>query len=160
MQFLLVNAANGQVDQQEFRVIVPDAISIRSPGDALISHNLTFGNQVFPEQVWTAFTSNVDGANVTFLFNRFIHENFGFFRRNARVDLRIVDSDPLANWVVNVPSDQTTGFFNAPDRSVSAESFGSGSAELGLTITFIEFNPFFLAAGRYSMTVVGQITNK
>ena len=147
-------------DAQVFRVIVNEAISLRSPGDALISHDRTNSDQVFPEQSWTAYTTNMNGATVDFTFGKFIHESFRFFRRNARVDLRVINSDPLANWVTTVGSAQTTGFFGNPLATVSAESFGSGAGELGLTVSFLEFNPNFLAGGNYTTTVVGQITNK
>ena len=147
-------------DKQQFRVIVRDAISLHSPGDVVISHDRTNTNQVFPEQSWTAYTTNMNGASVDFTFGKFIHENFRFFRRNARVDLRVINSDPLANWLVTVGSAQTTGYFGNTLVTVSAESFGSGAGELGLTMSYLEFNPGFLAGGNYISTVVGQITNK
>ncbi len=157
--FLSCGQANAQ-DAQGFRVTVNEAISLHSPGDALISHNRTNSDQVFPEQTWTAYTTNLDGATVDLTFGKFIHENFAFFRRNSRVDLRVISSDPLANWVTTVNSARTFGYFGNPTVAVSAESFGSGAGELGLTVSFLEFNSFFLAAGHYNMTVVGQITNK
>jgi hypothetical protein len=153
----------GQADAQDsqvFRVTVNEAISLHSPGDALISHDRTNSDQVFPEQSWIAYTTNMNGATVDLTFGKFIHENFAFFRRNARVDLRVINSDPLANWVTTVSSAQTTGFFGNTLVAVSAESFGSGAGELGLTVSFLEFNPNFLAAGNYTMIVFGQITNK
>lgn len=147
-------------DAQDFVVTVGEAISLHSPGDSLISHDQTNSDQVFPEQSWIAFTTNMNGATVDLTFGKFIHEDFAFFRRNARVDLRVVSSDPLANWVTTVSSAQTTGYFGNTLVAVSAESFGAGAGELGLSVSFLEFNPNFLAGGHYNMTVVGQITNK
>ena len=157
--FLSFGQANAQ-DVQVFRVTVNEAISLRSPGDALISHDRTNNDQVFPEQTWTAYTTNMSGATVDLTFRKFRHENFPIFRRNARVDLRVISSDPLANWVTNVGSAQTIGYFGNNPVTVSAESFGSGAGELGLTVSFLEFNPNFLPGGHYNMTIVGQITNK
>ncbi len=153
-----------QVQAQDFQqlvVSVPEGISIRSPGDVVISHDLTTNEQVFPDQVWDVFTSNQAGANVNFTIGRFVHESFRFFRRNARIQLRVVDSDGTANWTTIEDDDQTAGFFfGQSTASVSAESFGAGAGRLGIRVSFLELNVQFIAAGRYTATVVGQITNK
>lgn len=153
-------AASEAQDSQEFVLTVPDAISIRSPGDVVISHDRSNNNQVFPDQIWDVYTTNQTGATVTLSMDRFVHENFFFFRRNARIRLRVVDSDASANWTTIVDDDRTTGFFGPSTATVSAESFGAGAGRLGIRVSFLEFNGQFLAGGNYISTVVGQITNK
>jgi hypothetical protein len=154
--------ANAQaVDSQFFRVTVNEAISLHSPGDVLISHDSTDDDQVFPEQAWSAFTTNTSGATVDFTIGKFIHERFGFFRRNAQINLRVVSSAGDSNWTPIISSDATTGyFFGQQTATVTAESFAPGEGMLGITVSFIEFNNRFLAAGRYNATVTGTISNK
>ncbi|QEG21458.1 hypothetical protein [Mariniblastus fucicola] len=159
---ILCQQANGQTSASQFyRVTVNEGISLHSPGDVLISHDLTDNNQVFPEQPWVAYTSNMNGASVDFTIGKFIHEDYTFFRRNSIINLRVIDSSPSANWTATVPNGQTSGyFFGNQTATVSAESDGSGEGILGITVSFDEFYYRFLASGRYNATVVGTITNK
>lgn len=146
---------------QFYRMTVNEGISLHSPGDVVISHNQTNSDQVFPEQPWTAYTSSMAGATVDFTIGKFIHEDFGFFRRNAIINLRVISFSGSSNWTTTVANDQTTGyFFGSQAATVSAESFAAGEGILGITVAFDEFNANFLAAGRYNATVVGTISNK
>lgn len=161
--FVLVSLASAQVqDSQQFSVIVPEGISLRAPGGVVISHDLETPDEVFPIQVWEAFTTNTAGANVTMTIGRFLHQDFIFFRANSSIVLNVVETAPAANWTTIVNQDQTSGFFGTfnSTATVSAESFGPGSGRLGVTVSFI--GPIFnvVAAGDYVATVVGQITNK
>ena len=160
---LLGNSVLLGQDAQTYQMAIPDGISLVSPGDVVISHDLTSTNQVFPDQVWQAYTSNLSGAQVEFSMGRFIHEDISFYRRNARIQLRVLASDPDANWRVTRGSARTRGFFGGGSRgtaTVTAESFGPGAGQLSIRVTFIERNFLFLAAGNYNSTVVGTITNK
>ena len=147
---------------QFYTVSVADGISITAPGGVVIAHDLTLSNQVFPEQTWTAYTTNTAGATVSLTLTKFQHQTFSFFNHNSRIRLRIAQSDPTANWVTIVDRDRTFGgFFSSGDTAVvSAESFGPGAGELGITVSFLQGGLGFVISGSYVATLTGTITNK
>ena len=135
--FLFVQLANGQQqDNQQFLVVVPEGISLRAPGGVVIAHDLETPDEVFPPQVWEAYTTNTAGANVTMTIGRFLHQDFFIFRANSSIVLNVIESAPVANWTTIVGQDETTGFFGAANSTatVSAESFGPGSGRLSITV--------------------------
>ena len=147
---------------QFYTVTVREGISITAPGGTVISHDLTPTNQVFPEQIWNAYTTNSAGATVSLTITKFQHQTFTFFNHNTRIDLRIAASDSTANWTTIVDRDRTFGgFFSSGDTAtVSAESFGPGAGELGITVRFLQGGLGFVISGSYVATLTGTITNK
>ena len=145
---------------QIYTVTVLSTMSIVAPAPAVLVHDTSDNDQVFPVQNWIAHTTGLVGANVTLVAQTpFINALDGDFQRDAKLDLAITSSDSTAGWAVTVDSDQTDYLSESNTATVSAASSGPGLGQLGLTVTFVETGYSSLAAGAYLMTVAGTIAS-
>jgi len=145
-------------DTQTYILTVNSLVSIDARQDPIsITHDGNDTNQAFPRQTWDAFCNTAAGATVTFTSQSAFVNTVGgsTFTREAQLDLAL-GTNVDAGWAVTVASDSTTP---ADDNAVvSAASNASGSAELDLTVTFLDTDYSQLPAGTYTMTVEGLIT--
>ena len=145
--------------QQTFEVTVLNSVALIAPPAAAITHDTSDNDQVFPVQNWIAQTTGLTGANVTLeAQGPFVNVLDANFQRDIRMDLAITSTDPLANWTVTSPTDQTAYASGVQTATVAAQSSGAGLGQLGLTVTFVETDFSSLGAGAYVTTVEGTIT--
>jgi hypothetical protein len=147
-------------DAQRYRVRVPfRLIVISGAPDISIVHDQTDNDQVFPPQPWFVRGTWPFGVTVTLATSQaFTHTAAPTFKRDARLDLEIVDTQGFATWTLDVPSDRTNYATGDEQAVVQASSNFLGRAELALTVTFLTVQYADLAAGNYELTVVGTAT--
>ena len=149
-------AQSTATDSQMFTVVVGDAISITSPADISINHNMADSNQPFAPQTWNVYTSNPTGADVALSMGRFINTSNAAYFREGSLGVAVLGSDATAAWTVGTASDDTSATGTA---AVDASSNGPGAGQLGISVVFIETDASTLASGDYVATVTGTITN-
>jgi hypothetical protein len=147
-------------DSQRYRVQVPfRLIVISGSPDVSIIHDQTDNDQVFPPQPWFVRGTWPFGVTVTLATTQaFTHTTATTLKRDARLDLRIVNTQGFGRWRVNVPTDRTNYAAGDERAVVQASSNFFGRAELALTVTFLTVQYADLAAGNYELTVVGTAT--
>ncbi|TWU03283.1 hypothetical protein [Neorhodopirellula pilleata] len=145
--------------RQRFRVAVPSNISIVAPDEAVITHDETNSNQVFPAQRWSVVGNTMSGVSVSFSTpTPFIHVDNPSYKRDARLGLVISSSSGPGGWVVTQPFDMTDYASNDNSATVTARSNATGAASFGLSVTFVTGTYGSFPAGIYETTVVGTIT--
>jgi hypothetical protein len=151
------SAANSA--SQNFKVVVPQSISITAPAAVSLTHDETDNPQAFQPQPWVVRGNSLSGVNVTFATSApFTHATDSTFKRDAKLNLALGTVQGPATWTVDVNNDQTDYINNDNAALVSATSNGVGRATFNLSVTFVteEFGVF--AAGDYLTTVVGTVT--
>lgn len=152
--------ANAQFSaRQRFRVAVPSNISIVAPNEALITHDQSDANQVFPAQRWSVVGNTLSGVSVSFTTPApFTHIENPSYQRDARLGLVVSSSAGPGGWTVTQSYDMTDYAGGDPSATVSARSNGTASAAFGLSVTFVTGTYGSFPAGIYETTVVGTIT--
>jgi hypothetical protein len=151
-------ALAGTTADQTFTVVVPQNISITSPGAVSLTHDQTDNPQAFPAQQWVVRGNLKNGVNVVFATgSAFVHSTDSTFKRNAKLDLALGTTQGPATWTVGVASDTTNYASNDGVAQVSASSNGVGRANMNLTVTFVTEDYSAFAAGDYATTVTGTV---
>lgn len=147
-------------DQQRFRVRAPfRLIVISGAPDVSIVHDQTDNDQVFPPQPWFVRGTWPFGVTVTLATSQaFTHTTAPTYKRDARLDVQIVDTQGFAQWSVDVPTGRTRYALGDEQAVVQVSSNFLGRAELALTVTFLTVQFADVAAGNYELTVVGTAT--
>lgn len=146
---------------QNFKVVVPDSISITAPAAVSITHDQTDNPQAFPAQSWAVKGNLKGGVTVSFATaSPFVHSTDSSFKRNAKLNLALNNKQGPATWTVDVNQDQTDYVGNDPVAQVTANSNGVGRANFDLTVTFVTEDFSLFAAGDYITTVTGTISAK
>lgn len=128
------------------------------PAESLV-HNRGNAPQVFPEVVWQLYTGiDSGGYTAQWTCEPFIHASKSTLKADAKLAIRVIGSDGFADWRATVPSDQTAYASGDQTAAVAAQSVAVGDGQVGLTVTFLNDNYSTLAAGSYTVTVVGTIT--
>lgn len=135
------------------------AQSIEAPPAQSLTHDRSDAPQVFPEVVWQLY-SGIDSGGYTaqWTCEPFSHSTQNTLKADAKLAIRVVASDGSANWTATVPSDQTAYATGDQSAAVAAQSVAVGDGQVGLTVTFVDNDYSRLAAGDYTITVVGTIT--
>lgn len=150
--------AQGTTDSQQYSVAVDPLVSISAVNATVsINHDTNDTNQVFPSQLWNAFCNNSAGATVTFTTASAFQNVVGAttYTRHATLDLAL-GANVDAGWAIDTATATTSA--GNETVSVGASTSGPGSAELSLTVTFLDTDYSTLPSGTYAMTVDGLIT--
>lgn len=128
------------------------------PAESLV-HDRGDAPQVFPEVVWQLYTGiDSGGYTAQWTCEPFTHTSKGTLKADAKLAIRVIGSDGFADWTATVPSDQTAYASGDNTAAVAAQSVAVGDGQVGLTVTFLNDDYSTLAAGSYTVTVVGTIT--
>ena len=135
------------------------AQSMTVPGQQSLVHDRANTPQVFPEVIWQLHSSIDSGGYTTqWQCGPFVHSVHGALRADAKLAIRVVASEGFADWAATVPSDQTALGSGDETAAVAAQSIAIGDGHVGLTVSFLNDDYSRLAAGNYTVTVVGTIT--
>ena len=147
-------------DSQNFIVAVPGNVQIIAPADALIVHDQTDNDQVFPVQQWDVRGNVLTGVTATFqVAQPFIHSIDPTLMRDAELDVAIGSTIGPAVWSVGGTGNDVTDYINGDnDASVSVNSTFVGHALIDLTVTFRTVAFAQVMAGSYDTTVIGTVT--
>ena len=159
MLFGVVPRATAQ--QQSFRIRVPVSAVIEAPSSAVqIVHDESDADQSFPPQYWSVRGTYAAGMRVSFSTQHaFTHTENTDFRRDAKIQLAIKETDGPGMWNIDQSEDSTQYRSNDELAIVSASSNGIGRAKLAITVSFLteEFGDFL--PGDYQTQVVGTVTS-
>ena len=130
---------------------------IVSPADLSITHNLSDGDQAFPETVWSVNNpSSVFGARATISCQQFGHVVLLLKTAEARLGVRVVSASGTSGVAVPIATSQTNGSLTSAAVVVTLPR--SSSAQIGLSTTMVG-RPFnTMATGTYRTTVTGTLT--
>jgi hypothetical protein len=136
-------------------------VGINSTGAAKVQlqHNGRPESQAFPESRWIIQAAEgFQGATVLFSCGPFLHSQQQELEVDSQLALRVLQSSRRAEWRVAAASDRTDVRRHDRRATVTAVSRNSGSAQLGLTVGFLDQGGELLE-GDYVITVVGTITS-
>ena len=146
--------------RQSFVVRVPARVSIQAPPAGATADLPPDETQVqVSQQVWAISANSHSGATVQFATEQsFHHLDDDSIRRDAQLNVSIVSQSQPGAW--NVTQSQAVTAHQVGDESatVQVRSARSGSAEIGLTVTFLQGDALSTPGGDYVTTVVGTIT--
>lgn len=147
-------------DRQTFLVSVPARLKIVAPAiDPVEQGEPVDGVIRFERQVWQVGANTHAGAVIVFQTEgAFQFVGDPTVQRDARLDLSVVSHQGPGQWIVTRASDATNYRQGADQAQVAVRSNQSGSAEIGLSVTFLADDEANLPGGDYVTTVVGTIT--
>ena len=146
--------------RQSFLVSVAPRVSIKAPPAGATADLPLDQTQVqFSPQVWNVSANSLSGATVQFATEHSFHNlRDDSIRRDAQLNVSIVSQSPTGAWTVT-QSQATTAYQTGHESaSVQVRSAHPGSAEIGLTVTFLQGDALSTPGGDYVTTVVGTIT--
>lgn len=140
-------------------VAQPPLLNATGPKIQTIEHSGLNEPQVFPEVRWIIVNpQGRRGAVVEMSCAAFANTLDASLRVDARLDLRVIRSNQDADWTVVAPSDQTDiaqGYDTAHIVGMSTER---GNGQLGIVVTFVNYDFTQLTTGEYETVLVGTIT--
>jgi hypothetical protein len=77
---------------------------------------------------------------------------------DTRLDLRVIQSVDRADWTVATQTDQSDMAQGEEFAHTFAVSRDRGNGQLGIVVTFVNFDFTQLTTGEYETTLVGTIT--
>ncbi len=146
--------------RQAFHVHVPPRLSIKAPPMEAHAVLLPGEAQVaLAQQTWNVTSNATSGATVQFSTERCFHHVFDSrIRRDAQLDVKILDESRPGVWVVTQPNSVTHYDSGIEEASVQVVSSNSGTVSLGVTVTFLQGDSYSTPDGDYETTIVGTIT--
>jgi spore coat protein U-like protein len=144
----------GQTEQQKFTVNVAEGIAVTTPPQPEINIELTPGFDAFPVQLWNVRSNSVAGAVVEFATSgAFAHETMTGVKVDAGLDVAISSSTGPSNWLVTQGSDNSSYATGDESAVVQIVADGVGTAQVGLTMRFVQSSLEVIPVGEYSSTV-------
>lgn len=146
--------------RQRFLVSVPPRVTIQAPPAGANAELPPDQAQVqVSQQVWDISANTQSGATVQFATEQSFHNlDDDSIRRDAQLNVSIVSQSQPGAWTVTHSQAVTDHQVGDESATVQVRSARSGSAEIGLTVTFLQGNALSTPGGDYMTTVVGTIT--
>ncbi len=146
--------------RQRFLVSIPPRVTIEAPPAGATADLPPHETQVqVSQQVWDISANSHSGATVQFATEQSFHNlDDDSIRRDAQLNVSIVSQSQPGAWTVTQPQGVTAHQIGEESATVQVRSARSGSAEIGLMVTFLQGDALSTPGGDYVMTVVGTIT--
>jgi hypothetical protein len=137
----------------------PPGLNATGPKVQTIQHNGLGEPQTFPEVRWIIISpQSRRGAVVEMACAAFANTLDGSQRVDTRLELRVLQSVDRADWTVATPTDQSDIADGQETAHTFAVSRDRGNGQLGIVVTFVNFDFTQLTTGEYETTLVGTIT--
>ncbi|MDA8745444.1 hypothetical protein N9N28_12490 [Rubripirellula amarantea] len=144
---------------QKFTVHVPESVATTTPATDIVNLELVAGSNTFPTQLWNVHSNADDGVIVDFaLVGAFTHQTLADVNVDAQIGISIPATTGLANWEITQANATASVRENNEHAFVQAMSDGTGSAVIGLDLSFVESSLDVVPAGTYNTEVVCTIT--
>ncbi len=159
MVWSLASCCYGQSESQKFTVNVPEGVGVTSPPQSNVNLTLTAGSDAFPEQIWNIRSNSEAGVVVEFAASgAFTHETLAGVKVDAGLDVSIPSTSGSAAWQVTQASDRSS-YASGDERAVvQLVSDGVGTAQVGLTMRFVQSSLDVIPVGEYSATVICTVS--
>jgi hypothetical protein len=145
---------------QRYVVHVPPKVSVRAPADAFLNFDRGAGVQSFPAQHWEVSGNSRGGVTAVFSTDQaFTNAADSAHKRDAAIQLRIVDATGPAVWRLDAPTSQTDYARGNERAVVQASSDSAGQAKFDLNVSFLSDSDETLQDGNYSLTVTATVTS-
>lgn len=155
----LASCCYGQSGQHKLTVNVPEGVGVTTPSQSNVDVALTAGSDAFPEQLWSIRSNSDAGVVVEFATSgAFAHDTLAGVKVDAGLDVSIPSTSGSAAWQVTQGSDKSSYATGDESAVVQVVSDGVGTAQVGLTMRFIQSSLDVIPVGEYSTVVTCAIS--